>query len=67
MKELDLILAAYLERGYPQASASERAQFAQFLELPDPEIAAYLLGRVTPADPSIATLVARLAANRGYV
>ncbi len=61
MKELDLILKDWLERRYAVASAEERSQFAQFLELPDPEIAGYLLGYSPPKDPSMAALVAQLA------
>jgi antitoxin CptB len=64
MKELDLLLQGWLEYGYPRASSAEQALFAQFLELPDPEIAAYLLGHETPPDPSVAALVAQLAVRR---
>lgn len=60
MKELDLILTNWLEQRYPLASTEERWHFAQFLELPDPEIAGYLLGQSPPRDPSMAALVAQL-------
>jgi len=63
MKEIDLVLQGWLERHYPSASSDERARFEQFLELPDPEIAAYLLGRALPKDPAVAALVAQLAAG----
>ena len=61
MKELDLILQAWLERRYPSASADERGLFAQFLELPDPQMAAYLWGKDRPPDPALAALVTQLA------
>jgi succinate dehydrogenase flavin-adding protein (antitoxin of CptAB toxin-antitoxin module) len=61
MKELDFMLLGWLEGRYPQASAAERAQFARFLELPDPQIACYLLKDETPDDPAMATLVRELA------
>ncbi|HMI37274.1 MAG TPA: succinate dehydrogenase assembly factor 2 [Steroidobacteraceae bacterium] len=64
MKELDLILQAWLARDYPRASPAERLLFARFLELPDPELARYLLGHDTPSDPAIAALVAQLATPR---
>ena len=64
VKELDLILQDWLEHRYGRASAEEKALFAQFLELPDPEIAGYLLGDARPADPAIATLVAQLTPAR---
>jgi antitoxin CptB len=63
MKELDLILQGWLERRYPSASSDERTAFARFLELPDPEIAAYLLGQARPQDPAVAALVAQLGAR----
>jgi len=64
MKELDLILQAWLAQSYPQASPGERLLFAQFLELPDPELARYLLGHDTPSDPAIAARVAQLTSAR---
>lgn len=64
MKELDLLLQGWLEDGYPRASSAERTLFARFLELPDPEIAGYLLGHETPTDPTLAALVAQLAVRR---
>ena len=63
MKELDLMLQEWLDRRYPQASSAERALFARILELPDPQIACYLLRHETPDDPAMATLVAQLAAS----
>jgi antitoxin CptB len=44
MKELDILLQRWLRRDFPRASDSERRLFAQLLELPDPQLAAYLLG-----------------------
>jgi len=61
MKELDLILQAWLEGPYRSATAAEQARFAAFLELPDPEMAACLLAHAPPADPDFAPLVAQLA------
>jgi succinate dehydrogenase flavin-adding protein (antitoxin of CptAB toxin-antitoxin module) len=64
MKELDLILEAWLAQGYGQASPAERTLFAAFLELPDPQIAGYLLAHDTPTDPALAALVAQLTTAR---
>jgi succinate dehydrogenase flavin-adding protein (antitoxin of CptAB toxin-antitoxin module) len=58
MKELDLILQGWLEQRYPRATPDERALFARFLELPDPEIAGFLFGHAIPADPAMGALVA---------
>ena len=64
MKELDLLLQGWLEHSYPLASPAEQRLFAQFLELPDPQIAGFLLGHEQPADPAMAGLVAQLARHR---
>ncbi|MGH8253027.1 MAG: succinate dehydrogenase assembly factor 2 [Steroidobacteraceae bacterium] len=63
-RELDLMLMTWLEESYDQASAAEKANFVRFLDLPDPEMAAYLLRHEKPADPAFAALVAQLAAAR---
>ena len=57
MKELDLVLSGWLQQRYSAATPAERATFEAFLELPDPQIAGYLLGREHPADPAVAALV----------
>jgi antitoxin CptB len=64
IKELDLMLQAWLEGPYRSATPAERARFAAFLDLPDPEMAACLLARAAPADPDFAPLVAQLARPR---
>jgi succinate dehydrogenase flavin-adding protein (antitoxin of CptAB toxin-antitoxin module) len=61
MKELDLLLREYLDHHWSGATTSERVAFTRLLELPDPELAAYLLGH---ADADI-TLEPVLAALRG--
>jgi antitoxin CptB len=55
MKELDFLLLRYLKRCDPAAS-DERAAFIEFLELPDPDIARYLLAGDVPEDPRHAAL-----------
>lgn len=64
MKELDLLLGHYLEHDWPAASSEDRGLFGRFLELPDPEIAAYLFGGVVPQDPGLARIARRIAAAR---
>jgi antitoxin CptB len=49
-KELDLLLAAYLDRRYPNASPRERAAFERLTEWPDPDIFAALVGRGASSD-----------------
>jgi antitoxin CptB len=56
MKELDILLVRYVREHLPAASTDERAAFAEFLELPDPDIARYLLAGDVPDDPRHAAL-----------
>jgi antitoxin CptB len=60
MRELDELLLRYLEEDYPSASADDRAAFARILELQDPEIFGYLLGRDAPAEAPLRHVVARI-------
>lgn len=62
MKELDLLLLRYLRRRHAAASSDERAAFAEFLELPDPDIARYLIAGDVPDDPRHAALCRALVA-----
>jgi succinate dehydrogenase flavin-adding protein (antitoxin of CptAB toxin-antitoxin module) len=57
MKELDLLLLGWLHGQYPGASEARRGQFEALLELPDPLLAAYLLGRTRPEGTELAALV----------
>jgi antitoxin CptB len=56
MKELDLLLLRYLRDRHALAATDERDAFAEFLELPDPDIARYLIGGDVPEDPRHAAL-----------
>ncbi|HWN47902.1 MAG TPA: succinate dehydrogenase assembly factor 2, partial [Steroidobacteraceae bacterium] len=50
MKELDFLLLRYLRERHADAASDERAAFVEFLELPDPDIARYLLAGDVPTD-----------------
>ena len=56
MKELDILLTRYLKRRLGRASHDERATFIEFLELPDPDLARYLIAGDVPSDPRHAAL-----------
>jgi len=60
MKELDLLLLEYLRQQWPAAAPDQRRAFAQILELPDPVLAAYLLGHADCTDESLRPLLATL-------
>ncbi|MBK7541694.1 MAG: succinate dehydrogenase assembly factor 2 [Candidatus Competibacteraceae bacterium] len=62
MKELDLLTLGYLERHYPAASAEEQQAFAELLELQDPLLMRYMVGRETPAEPITAQVVSVMRA-----
>ena len=49
MKELDLLLAAYLDNRYPSVGAAEQGAFRELLDMQDPELYAYVIGRERPA------------------
>ena len=57
MRELDELLARYLDGAYKRAPESEKATFRELLELPDPELIGYLLGSQEHADPQIADVI----------
>jgi antitoxin CptB len=64
MKELDVLLERYLRTAWPASSAEQKALFEQLLELPDPELAAYLLGHVVPPQSPLAQLTRLIATYR---
>ena len=60
MKELDLLLERYARGLKVDSSAAERDVFERLLELPDPQLAACLLGDDVPGDPDLAGIVLRI-------
>lgn len=63
MKELDMLLLGYLQHDYASAPEEEQRAFALLLELQDPQLMAYVLGREVPADQTLVTLIAKLRAS----
>jgi antitoxin CptB len=59
MRELDVLLSGFLEQRYPELDESQKADFAALLELQDPEIWAYLLGRAEP-EPAYAAIIRQI-------
>jgi antitoxin CptB len=60
MRELDLLLGGFVDRGYARLDAAEREQFARLLSYPDALLLDYLMGRTLPSDPRIASLVRKI-------
>jgi succinate dehydrogenase flavin-adding protein (antitoxin of CptAB toxin-antitoxin module) len=67
MKELYVVLERFARHALPDASAGERLALEDLLALPDPLLAAYLLGGDTPPEPHLAVLTGaiRLMSLRG--
>lgn len=61
MRELDAVLQSFLASA---ATLDERdlSIFEAILDLPDPELLAYLTGRSAPEDPAIARVIERIRA-----
>lgn len=57
MRELDDLLMTWLEKRYDAADDAQKQAFEALLALPDPEIAAYLLKKESPASRSIGLIV----------
>ncbi|MDH4072553.1 MAG: succinate dehydrogenase assembly factor 2 [Gammaproteobacteria bacterium] len=60
MRELDVLLTAYLETHYDTAGESRKDAFRELLGLPDPELAGYLLAGERPDDDEVASVVAHI-------
>ena len=60
MRELDALLAGYLEDCYADDSEDDKAAFRAVLELADPELNAYLLQRQQPSSETIAGAIDRI-------
>lgn len=60
MLELDLLLGAFLDRGYARLDERGRAVFARLLEYPDPTLFRLLMGFIEAADREVADVVAKI-------
>jgi len=60
MRELDVLLIGYFERRFDQLTATEKDTFRAVLDLPDPDLQAYLIGGQASGDPTLDALLARI-------
>lgn len=60
MRELDAVLRAFLDQSFGSLSGDDKLLFAAVLDLPDPELYAYLAGRSESDDPKLAALIERI-------
>jgi succinate dehydrogenase flavin-adding protein (antitoxin of CptAB toxin-antitoxin module) len=63
MRELDVLLSAFLENQYAGSSEPHKTAFRRLLELSDPDLMRYLLSGENPADPDLAYVVDRIRGN----
>jgi antitoxin CptB len=64
MKELDLLLMRYVDEEYRDAAPDHRQAFQRLLDCHDPLIYDYFLGRASPADAVLASLIERITVKR---
>ena len=65
MKELDVVMCAYLDDHYDAAGASQRRNFEILLEMQDPQLYNLLLGRENAPDPALEPLLEFLRGMSG--
>ena len=63
MRELDTVLQKFLDLEAARLTDAEIGCFEGILELPDPTLHAYLLGRSAPDDAPTAALIERIRAS----
>ena len=63
MRELDAVLESFVESSLAQLGAADIASFERILDLPDPELFAYVTGRSAPADVDIARLIEQIRSS----
>lgn len=63
MRELDLLMEAWLEHHYCDSAPAMQAAFRQLVDTPDPRLLGWLTGRDRPEDPQTAQLVDAIRAR----
>jgi antitoxin CptB len=61
MKELDVLLTRYLDRDYYKVPLPQRQAFEALLEMADPDILDFILGRKQPENRELSLVIARLS------
>jgi antitoxin CptB len=63
MRELDAVLQAFIDASALDLTPGDIARLEAILELPDPTLHGYLVGRNAPDDPATVDLIARIRAS----
>ena len=66
MRELDILMEGYLLKHYESASEADKAAFRALLELPDPELAGYLLRDEPATEASQANVIATILGTNSH-
>lgn len=66
MRELDLMLEAYVGSRYDDAMESERQAFLQLLDLPNDRLIGYLIGLVRPEEGPARRIVEQIRSQPPY-
>ncbi len=60
MREMDILMGRFLDRGYDGLDEAGRAAFERLLDLPDQDILQWLWSGDDPADPQLADLMRQM-------
>lgn len=60
MKELDLVITRFFEHDYDSLPDEEQQNFRDFLEVEDPEIYSWIMGRSSPENKNHAAIIHKL-------
>lgn len=60
MLELDLLLKAFLEKGYRDLDGPGQQRFDELLDYPDAVLLEWLMGRIRPTDKEVTQLVEKI-------
>jgi succinate dehydrogenase flavin-adding protein (antitoxin of CptAB toxin-antitoxin module) len=63
MRELDALLLAFVDSASVELAEAELMLLEEILELPDPVLHSYLLGRSAPADAATVAILERIRAG----
>jgi antitoxin CptB len=64
VREMDLVMGRFADAHLPSMSEAELAEFERLLDVPDPQIFAWIIGGESPPREFATTLFARLCGTR---
>lgn len=66
MLELDLILERFLSSKYAELSDNDKSLFIRLLEAPDPDLFAWLMGKESPDDKELQSIINTIRSGRKF-